>query len=204
MWQTLSMAMHVLPQGLPFLQLGPAEAGAAAALQTSILAILPLASWQLPLASMVWAEAVLASASAAARSRPMGSTSAMPRTDSPRTPAAIVADARTTALSVVAHADDNVRGCFTEWAERHPGEAVTLTVALTVGPDGHAHSPNIDGSDDSSLPLCTGDALTRLAFPALDAVVKLRLTLSFKSGALALASSVTSTENVTGIIDLAP
>ena len=139
-----------------------------------------------------------------ARTIGRSSTSAMPRTDSPRTPAAIVADARTTALSVVAHADDNVRGCFTEWAERHPGEAVTLTVALTVGPDGHAHSPNIDGSDDSSLPLCTGDALTRLAFPALDAVVKLRLTLSFKSGALALASSVTSTENVTGIIDLAP
>ena len=126
----------------------------------------------------------------------------IPHADTPRTPAAIIAEARTSALAVVAHADDTVRGCFAEWAERHPSEAVTLTVALTVAPDGHAHSPNIDGSDDSSLPLCTGDALTRLEFPALDAVVKLRLTLNFKNGALALASSVTSTENVTGIIDL--
>ncbi len=107
-----------------------------------------------------------------------------------------------TVNATVRGASHELAGCFREWSERYPGQAMTLTVTVAVSPEGVAHSAVAAGADDSSLPVCITDAIKRITFPTSNEPTDVVITAVWADGALTTRAVMTRRATPAGVIDI--
>lgn len=76
--------------------------------------------------------------------------------------------------------EGDLRGCFSEWRERHPRGEIKFTVTLMLTERGAAENASSSEVSDSSLPLCVKGALLRAHYPRGP---KQRVVFDVRSGA---------------------
>jgi tRNA A-37 threonylcarbamoyl transferase component Bud32 len=115
-------------------------------------------------------------------------------------------------LALLEQSSPRLTGCFREWSERQPKPAdgslpdhdATLMVSMTVLPGGKGTDARTRGVNDVSLPVCVGDALRNLPFPAPGGNVRLEIAVDYiaASEEISVTPRIASVQDQGGTIDL--
>ena len=110
--------------------------------------------------------------------------------------------------NTISDAEHDLGGCFEEWSERRDDDGnvhaeANLTVRLTVGADGVAHSSVATGEASPSLRWCVEQAIGRVKFPTGPEQLDLEVVVGWSQGLMNLSPRVVGHRTVAGsTIDL--
>jgi serine/threonine protein kinase len=103
----------------------------------------------------------------------------------------------------VSSAQDNLEGCFLEWAERMPSTDADVVVRLSVRGDGIGMSPAATGPDSPSLKFCVQSAIAGVKFPTGPEILDLEVAVGWSQGMLSVSPRVVGHHEASrGLLDL--